>query len=73
MTKTKIKPTNRHWSILLSALFAGGLLLAGCQEPGPAEEAGREIDDAVEEAQEAFEDLGEDAEEALEELEEEID
>ena len=68
-----MKMTSKHWSVVLVILFAGGLLLAGCQEPGPAEEAGREIDDAVEEAQEAFEDLGEDAEEALEELEEEID
>ncbi len=68
-----MKTTNNHLSILLGALFAGSLLLAGCQDPGPAEEAGQEIDDAVEEAQDAFEDLGDDAEEALEELEEEID
>jgi outer membrane murein-binding lipoprotein Lpp len=65
--------TSKHWSMVLAALFAGGLLLAGCSDPGPAEEAGREIDDAVEEAQDAFEDLGDEAEEAFEDLDDEVD
>ena len=60
--------TSKHWSVVLSLLFAGGLFLAGCSDPGPAEEAGQEIDEAVEEAQDSVEDLGEDAEDALDDL-----
>ncbi len=69
----KTRTRSNHWSILLATLFAVGLLLAGCQEPGPAEEAGQEIDEAVEEAGEALEELGDDTEEALDDIEEEID
>lgn len=53
--------------------FLATLALTGCREPGPAEEAGREIDEAVEEAGETMEELGEEAEEALEEIEDQID
>lgn len=49
---------------LLLALSVG--MLAGCEEQGPAEEAGEEIDEAVEEA-------GDEMEEAAEEVEEEVD
>lgn len=65
--------TSKHCSLLLCVLFAGGLLLTGCNDPGPAEEAGREVDDAVEEAQDALEDLGDNADEALDEIENDID
>ncbi len=62
-------------SILLAMglVFVAAMALTGCREPGPAEEAGREIDEAVEDARDALDELGEDAEDALEEIEEEID
>lgn len=62
-------------SILLAVglILVAGMALTGCREPGPAEEAGREIDEAVEDARDALDELGEDAEDALEEIEEEID
>ncbi|MGY6554063.1 MAG: hypothetical protein ACXIUM_06035 [Wenzhouxiangella sp.] len=50
----------------LGLAFLAGMALTGCREPGPAEEAGREIDDTVEEARDAFEDLGDNIEERLE-------
>lgn len=49
---------------LLLALSVG--VLAGCEDQGPAEEAGENIDEAMEEA-------GEEMEEAADEAEDEID
>lgn len=49
---------------LLLALSVG--VLAGCEDQGPAEEAGENVDEAVEEA-------GEQMEEAADEAEDEID
>ncbi|GEN28214.1 hypothetical protein HVA01_18600 [Halovibrio variabilis] len=49
---------------LLMALMAGGLM--ACDDQGPAEEAGENIDDAAEEAGENMEELGEDMEDAAE-------
>lgn len=37
---------------VLIAIFAFSLMLAGCQEKGPAEKAGEKIDEAVEETKE---------------------
>jgi hypothetical protein len=54
-------------------LIAVGLLLilGGCREEGPAERAGRQLDEAVEEArertQETLDDLGHEVDEAVEE------
>ena len=48
---------------LLLALSVG--LLAGCQEQGPAEEAGENIDEATEEAADAVEEAVDDAEEEI--------
>ncbi len=46
---------------ILAATFAGACCLAlnGCQEQGPAEQAGERIDDAAERTGEAIEDAGE--------------
>ncbi len=63
-----MKMTGKYLTILLAILFAGGLLLTGCEDPGPTEEAGQEIDEAFEEAEESLEDLGDDAEDALDDL-----
>lgn len=65
--------TMRSICMSLGLAFLLGLALSGCREPGPAEEAGRDIDDTIEEARDAFEDLGDDAEDAWEDLEEEVD
>ena len=49
---------------LLMAMMMGGL--AACDNQGPAEEAGENIDESAEEAGESMEELGEDMEEAAE-------
>lgn len=67
------KLTIRALFLVLALAFLAGASLTGCRDPGPAEEAGREVDEAVEEARDALDELGEDAEDALEELEEEFD
>ncbi|NBB93708.1 MAG: hypothetical protein GVY32_11125 [Gammaproteobacteria bacterium] len=58
---------NKAFNILCALLLALSVgMLAGCEQEGPAEEAGEEIDEAVEEA-------GDDMEEAAEEVEDEVD
>lgn len=50
---------------LLVAMMAGGLV--ACQDdPGPAEEAGQRIDEAVEGAGESIEELGESIQDSAE-------
>ncbi|WP_290789319.1 hypothetical protein [Halomonas sp.] len=50
---------------MLVGMLAVGL--AGCQdEPGPAEEAGQEIDEAMEDAGEGVEEMGESIQDAAE-------
>lgn len=48
-------------------LLSGALLLgaAGCSEPGPAEKAGKALDEAVEDAGDKTEEAAEDAEKKL--------
>ena len=58
---------NKLFNILCALMLALSVgMLAGCEEQGPAEEAGEEIDEAVEEA-------GDEMEEAADEVEEEVD
>lgn len=57
----------------LAIAFLAGMALTGCREPGPAEEAGREVDEAVEDARDALDEMGEDAEDALEDIEDRVD
>lgn len=46
---------------ILALLFAlSGGILAGCDNDGPAEEAGENIDEAMEDAGDAIEDAGDD-------------
>lgn len=47
---------------LFALLFAlgGGAVLTGCDNDGPLEEAGEEIDEAVDDAGDAIEDAGDD-------------
>jgi len=62
------------WVATIAIGFA--VVGAGCSDPGPAEQAGRQIDDTVEEArtetEQAFERLGREMDEALEETEEAV-
>lgn len=62
----------RGLMLSLALAFIAGFALTGCHDPGPAEEAGREIDEAVEDARDAFDELGDDVEDAVEELEEDL-
>jgi len=57
----------RITSALFALLFAlgGGAALTGCDDDGPAEEAGEEIDEAVEDAGDAMEDAGDEVEEEI--------
>ena len=57
--------TRRITSALFALLFAlgGGAVLTGCEDQGPAEEAGEEIDEAVEDAGDAVEDAADEIEE----------
>lgn len=68
-----MKATIRSIVMTLAFTFMVAVALTGCREPGPAEEAGREVDEAVEDAQDALDEMGEDAEDALEEIEDRVD
>ncbi|RTR03313.1 hypothetical protein [Halomonas nitroreducens] len=50
---------------LLIGMMAMGL--AACEDEGPAEQAGENVDEAMEEAGESVEEMGENVEEAAEE------
>ena len=51
--------------LLAMVLLAGGsLTLAGCEQQGPAEEAGEKVDDAVEEAADSVDDAADEIEDA---------
>lgn len=57
----------RHWLLTtLCIAFVAGFALTGCEDPGPAEEAGQEIDEAVEDARDAMDEMGDDIEDELE-------
>jgi hypothetical protein len=60
----------RSLFLSIALAFAAATMMTACHDPGPAEEAGREVDEAIEDARDAVEDLGDEAEEALEELQE---
>jgi|GEM_PF-956197 len=59
-------------TIILAALAVIPLVLAGCGNQDPAEEAGEDIDEAVEEVQEQAEEGTEEAMEALEEAADDV-
>ncbi len=61
----------RSIGLCLAIAFLAALVLTGCREPGPAEEAGQEIDEVVEDAGEALDELGEETDQLLEDIEEE--
>ncbi|MCC5859537.1 MAG: hypothetical protein JJT90_15370 [Ectothiorhodospiraceae bacterium] len=55
-------------AILLALLMGSGAIsLAGCDDQGPAEEAGEQIDDAFEDAADSLEDAADELEDSFEE------
>lgn len=54
--------------LLVLLLGISALSVAGCEEEGPAERAGAEIDDALSEAQDRLEAAGEEVDEAADEI-----
>jgi len=64
---------NKLFNVLCAMFLALSVgVLAGCEQEGPAEEAGEEIDEAVEEAGDKMEEAGEEMEDTAEEVEEEV-
>ena len=57
-----MKSEVKYW---LPAGVIALLLLAGCSDPGPAEETGREIDEVVEEAEQAIEEAVQEAQDTI--------
>ncbi len=57
--------TLKVWALAFCMIFAGGAVLTGCEDKGPAEEAGESIDESVEEAGDAMEDAGDEVEDSV--------
>lgn len=54
-------------TITIAVLFAfSSIALVGCEQDGPAERAGEEIDEAVDEAEDNIEDAAEEVEDEVE-------
>lgn len=53
---TKASAQLKAWALVLLMLAGTGALLTGCDQQGPAEEAGEEIDDAADDAGDAIDD-----------------
>ena len=56
MSISAIEITNPIRIAMLIAAFSVPLMLAGCEEEGPAEKAGQAIDEAVQDTKRAVED-----------------
>lgn len=52
------------FAALITLCCAGFVTLVGCEEEGPLEEAGEQMDDAMDEAGDAIEDAGDEVEDA---------
>lgn len=57
---------NHVLTLFAASALASGMLIAGCSDDGPAEEAAEDVDEAVEEAGDAVEDAAEEAGDAVE-------
>ena len=60
------------FTLLLAVVFFLMTGLLGCQNDGPAEQAGEKVDQAVESTEEAVEEAGDEVEDTMEEAGEEI-
>lgn len=56
----------RSLALALFLVLSGGAFLTACDNQGPAEEAGENIDDAVEDAGDSMEDAGDEVEDTVE-------
>lgn len=56
-----------HWMPVVLSLAVGFVLLAGCEQKGPAEKAGQKIDKAVDDTSKELQKAGEKVGEKLEE------
>lgn len=68
MMKVDLKPSSNclRKLVLLPALVLGFLMTVGCEQDGPAERAGENVDEAVEESGDALERAGDNIEDAME-------
>ena len=57
-------------TLLFSAVIAGSAVTLACKQEGPAERAGRAIDDAGDDAKEALDDAGDAVKDAAEDASE---
>lgn len=58
---------------LVAALLGlGALTLSGCEQEGPMEQAGEQVDDAIDEAQDAAEDARDEVQDAVENARESV-
>lgn len=60
------KRSKRGLLTAILLLVLASFMVSACREPGPAEEAGRTVDEAIEDARDAMDELGDDAREAIE-------
>lgn len=67
-----MKPTLRQ-TLVIPSLLLGSMMLAGCPEDGPVEEAGEKVDEAVDEAGDKLDDAADEVKEAGEEIKESVD
>ncbi len=58
--------------IVIVAMLAASLTLVGCDEPGPLERAGEEMDEAVEDARNGGETFGNQVDDAIDEMRDDI-
>lgn len=64
--KDALMPKTRYTLLmLLLTLLLGGGVLVGCEDQGPAEEAGEQIDETAEEAGDAMDDAADEVEESV--------
>lgn len=59
--------------IVTTAALAACVTLAGCDQPGPLEQAGEEVDEAVEDARHGGETFGNQIDDAVDEMRDGID
>ncbi len=65
MKSSEMRNGVRTSLLALTLALSGAFLLIGCEQQGPAEEAGEKIGDTVEEAGDQVEQSGETVEDAL--------
>lgn len=65
MNNQKLKSTRRVTLAMLALTVSGLLALSGCEKEGPAEKAGKEIDQALSSADNKIQSVGKEIENAV--------